>query len=147
MTVSGLALALEEFSRQNGLEPLRPDDQGRIRIVADDVEIVCFERFGRMHLISTIGPVPTPDSTAREWLKRLLRHGLKRMKHSRSTPALTDAGDAVLYASCAVSQISVHDLEARIEEHVNACEGYRAMFQSMRASRGANVAGLSILRP
>ena len=147
MSASGLTLALEEFSRQNGLAPLRPDDEGRVRIVADDVEVACFERFGRMHLVSTIGPVPTSDGAAREWLKRLLRHGLKRMKHSRSTPALTDAGDAVLFTSCAASQISVHNLEARIEEHVNTCEGYRAMFQSERASPATNVAGLSILRP
>ena len=145
--MSALALSLEEFSRQNGLEPLRPDDEGRVRIVADDVEVVCFERFGRVHLVSTIGPVPAPEAAAREWLRRLLRHGLKRMKHSRSTPALTDDGDAVLYASCAVRQFSVHDLEERIEEHVNACEGYRAMFQSARAARPANMAGLSILRP
>ena len=147
MSASGLALALDEFSRQNGLEPLRPDDQDRFRITAADVEVVCFERFGRMHLVSTIGPVPTADGAEQEWLKRLLRHGLKRMKHSRSTPALTDAGEAVLFTGCAVGQISVRNLEALIEEHVNTCEGYRAMFQSERASPATNVAGFSILRP
>ena len=140
-------MAFEEFSRRNGLEPLRPDAEGRVRITADDVEVVCFERFGRLHLISTLGPVPVPEPAARAWLRRVLRHGLKRMKHSRSTPALTADGDAVLYASCAVSQMSVHDLEARIEEHVNACEGYRDMLQSDRAPQSQNLAGPSILRP
>ena len=145
--MSGLAVAFEEFSRRNGLEPLRPDDEGRIRITADDVEVVCFERFGRLHLVSRLGAAPASEPAARTWLRKLLRHGLKRMKHSRSTPALTADGDAVLYASCTVSQMSRHDLEARIEEHVNACEGYRDMLQSERAPRPPNMAGPSILRP
>lgn len=144
--MSGLTVAFEEFSRRNGLEPLQPDDEGRVHVAADDVEVACFERFGRLHLVSMIGAVPSAEQTAQAWLRRLLQHGLKRMKNSRSTPALTADGDAVLYGSCAASQLSVHDLEARIEEHVNACAGYRAMLRSERAAT-PNMAGPSILRP
>ena len=147
MRPSGLALAFEEFARRHGLEPLRPDAEGRIRIAADDVEVVCFERFGRLHLVSPLGAVPAPGPAARAWLRKLLGHGLGRMKHGRGTPALTDAGDAVLYASCAAGGVSANDLEARIEEHVNACEGYRAALRPQASPRPAAPAGPAVLRP
>ena len=143
----GLSPVFEEFSRRNGIEPLRPDDEGRIHFTADDVEVVCFERFGRLHLVSPLGPVPEPDAAGRDWIAGLLRHALKRMKHGRATPALTGTGDAVLYASCRAARLSVHELEARIEEHVNASEQYRRALESDAAPRPTRVASPAILRP
>ena len=139
---------LEEFAGRNGIDAFHPDDEGRFHIVVDDaVRVECFERFGQLHLVSRLGRGPEPGDAARSWVRRVLNHALKRMKHSRSTPALQENGDAILFARVEVGGLSADDLETRIEEHVNAVEHYVRLLDA--PARPASMTGFprSIVRP
>lgn len=139
---------LEEFAGRNGIDALHPDDEGRFHIVVDDaVGVECFERFGQLHLVSRLGPGPESGDAARAWVRRLLNHALKRMKHSRGTLALQANGDAIVFARVAVGGLSADDLEARIEEQVDAVEKYRRLLDA--PAPPTSMAGIprSIVRP
>ena len=139
---------LEEFAGRNGIEALHPDDEGRFHIVVDDaVRVECFERFGQLHLVSRLGRGPESGDAARAWVRRVLNHALKRMKHSRSTPALQEDGDAILFARVEVGGLSADDLETRIEEHVNAVETYRRLLDASPPSTSMTGFPRSIVRP
>lgn len=127
-----LTLLIDEFANRNAMEAPRPDAEGRFHIVADDdVHVACFERFGQLCVVSSLGRVPD-DHTA-GWPRRLLNAALKRMKGSRCTPAVDADGDAVVFARCALADLSVRDFETLIEEHVNAHEGYQRAVAEARA--------------
>ena len=139
---------LEEFAGRNGIDAFHPDDEGRFHIVVDDaVRVECFERFGQLHLISVLGPGPESGDAARAWIRRVLNHALKRMKHSRCTPALQEDGDAILFARVEVGGLCADDLETRIEEHVNAVEKYQRLLDA--SAPLTSMAGFprSIVRP
>ena len=139
---------LEEFAERNGIDAFHPDDEGRFHIVVDDaVRVECFERFGQLHLVSRLGRSPESGDAARAWVRRVLNHALKRMKHSRSTPALREDGDAILFARVEVGGLSADDLEARIEEHVNAAEKYIRLFDACAPSTSMTGFPRSIVRP
>ena len=139
---------LEEFAGRNGIEALHPDDEGRFHIVVDDaVRVECFERFGQLHLVSRLGPGPESGHAARAWVRRVLNYALKRMKHSRSTPALHEDGDAILFARIEIGGLSADDLETRIEEHVNAVEAYRRLLDASPPSTPMAGFPRSIVRP
>lgn len=138
---------LDEFARRNGIDALEPDDDGRFHVlVDDDVQVACFERFGQLCLVSELGPVPEPGPAGRAWLERLLRYALQRMKHDRGTPADGADGAAVLFARCALADISVGDFEGRLEDHVNALEGYRRALAGAAGPAPARL-GPAVLRP
>ena len=146
--MSRLPLLIEEFAGQNGIEALRPDGEGRYHIVVDEsVHVHCFERFGQLYLVSPLGAVPELGDGGRDWLKRLLNHALKRMKHGRGTPALDEDGHAVLLARFEIASLSVADLETRIAEHVNALEGYRRQLDAPGTMPSNAAFAQSILRP
>ena len=139
---------LEEFAGRNGIEALHPDDEGRFHIVVDDaVRVECFERFGQLHLVSRLGRDPESGDAAGTWVRRVLNHALQRMKHSRGTLALQANGDAILFARVEVGGLSAEDLEARIEEQVDAVEKYRRLLDAPTPS--TSMAGIprSIVRP
>ena len=139
---------LAEFAGRNGIEAFNPDDEGRFHIVVDDaVRVACFERFGQLHIVSRLGQGPGPGDAARAWARRVLNLSLKRMKHSRSTPALEEEGDAIVFARVKVEGLSVDELETRIEEHVNAVEQYQRLLDA--SAPAATMAGFprSIVRP
>ena len=139
---------LEEFAGRNGIDAFHPDDEGRFHIVVDEaVRVECFERFGQLHLVSRLGRGPESGDAARAWVRRVLNHALKRMKHSRSTPALQEDGDAILFARVEVGGLSADDLEARIEEHVNAAEKYIRLFDASTPSTSMTGFPRSIVRP
>lgn len=128
-----MAVLLEEFARRNAMDAPQPDAEGRFHVVADDdVHLACFERFGQLCLVSPLGRVPS-DQAAAAWLRRLLNASLKRMKESPCTPAVDADGGAVVFARCAVADLSVRELETLIEEHVNAHEGYQRAVAEARA--------------
>ena len=139
---------LEEFAGRNGIDGLQPDNEGRFHVVVDDaVRVECFERFGKLHLVSRLGRGPESGDAARAWIRRVLNHALKRMKHGRSTPALRENGDAILFARVEADGLSADDLETRIEEHVNAVESYVRLLDA--SARPAPMTGFprSIVRP
>ena len=139
---------LEEFAHRNGTDTFRPDDEGRFHIVVDDaVRVECFERFGQLHLVSRLERESESGDAARAWTRRVLNYALKRMKHSRSTPAMQEDGDAILFSRVGVDGLSAGDLESRIEEHVNAVEKYQRLLDASAPSTA--VAGLarSFVRP
>ena len=139
---------LEEFAGRNGIDAFHPDEEGRFHIVVDDaVRVECFERFGQLHLVSRLGQGPEPGDAARAWVRRVLNHALKRMKHSRSTPALQEDGGAILFARVEVGGLSADDLETRIEEHVNAVEKYIRLFDASTPSTSVTGFPRSIVRP
>ena len=139
---------LEEFAGRNGIDAFQPDDAGRFHIVVDDaVRVECFERFGQLHLVSPLGRGPESGDAARAWVRRVLNHALKRMKHSRSTPALQENGDAILFARVEVGGLSADDLETRIEEHVNAVEKYILLFDASTPLTSMTGFPRSIVRP
>ena len=124
--VSRLQALLAELARRNGMDALPADEEGRFHILVDeDAPVACFERFGRLHLVSSLGAPPEAGEAGRAWLRRLLNHALGRMKHNRSTAALEETGEAILFTRCGLADLSVQDLEARIEEHVNSLLRYR----------------------
>ncbi len=123
--VSRLQILLGELARRNGMHALQADDEGRFHILVDDAPVACFERFGRLHLVSPLGAPPEAGEARRAWLRRLLNQALGRMKHNRSTPALEETGEVILFARCGLADLSVQELEARIEEHVNSLLRYR----------------------
>ena len=146
--MSRLQQLLQEFAGRNGIDAFHPDDEGRFHIVVDDaVRVACFERFGQLYLVSRLGPGPGSGDAARAWIRRVLNHALKRMKQSRSTPALQEDGDAILFARVEIDGLSADALETRIEEHVNAVEKYRRLLDA--SAPATSLAGLprSILRP
>ena len=139
---------LEEFAGRNGIDALRPDDEGRFRVVVDDeVHVECFERFGQLHLVSHLGRLPGTRDEARAWIRRTLNLALQRMKHSRSTPALREPGEAILFSRVEVDGLSADDLEARIEEHVNAVERYRRLLDAPTPPASMTGFPRSIVRP
>ena len=139
---------LGEFATRNGIDALHPDDEGRFHIVVDDaVRVECFERFGRLHLVSRLGPGPEPGEAARAWVRSVLNHALKRMKHCRGTLALQANGDAILFARVEVGGLSADGLEARIEEHVDAVEKYRRRLAAPAPSTSPGGIPRSIVRP
>ena len=139
---------LEEFAGRNGIDAFRPDDEGRFHIVVDDaVRVECFERFGQLHLVSRLGRGPESGDAARAWVRRVLNFALKRMKHSRSTPALQEDGDAILFARVEVGGLSADDLETRIEEHVDAVEKYQRLLDASPLSTSMAGFPRSIVRP
>ena len=139
---------LVEFAGRNGIGAFHPDDEGRFHIVVDDaVRVECFERFGQLHLVSRLGRGPESGDAARAWVRRVLNFALKRMKHSRSTPALQENGDAILFARVEVGGLSADALETRIEEHVNAVEKYRRLLDASPPSTSMAGFPRSIVRP
>ena len=139
---------LAEFAGRNGIDAFHPDDEGRFHIVVDDaVRVECFERFGQLHLVSRLGRGPASGDAARAWVRRVLNYALKRMKHSRSTPALREDGDAILFARVEVGGLSADDLETRIEEHVDAVEKYRRLLDAPPPSTPMAGFPRSIVRP
>lgn len=123
---SRLAVLLGEVGRRHAMACPPADAEGRFRITVDDVEVACFERFGQVCIVSVLGAVPETGDGGPAWLRVLLNEALRRMTRFRSTPAVDADGVAVLFTRCPGGAISAQDLEARIEEHVNAFEGYRA---------------------
>ena len=139
---------LEEFAGRNGIDAFHPDDEGRFHLVVDDaVRVECFERFGQLHIVSRLGRGPESGDAARAWVRRVLNHALKRMKHSRSTPALQENGDAILFARVEVGDLSADDFETRIEEHVNAVEKYVRLLDASTPSTSMTGFPRSIVRP
>lgn len=139
---------LGEFAGRNGIDAFRPDDEGRFHIVVDDaVRVECFERFGQLHLVSRLERGPESGDAARAWVRRVLNFALKRMKHSRSTPALQEDGDAILFARVEVGGLSADDLETRIEEHVDAVEKYQRLLDASPPSTSMAGFPRSIVRP
>ncbi len=108
------------------MAPPSADAGGRFHIEVDDVEVACFERFGQVCIVSVLGGVPETRNGGAEWLRALLNGAFGRMARYRSTPAVDADGVAVLFTRCPGGAISAQELEARIEEHVNAFEAYRA---------------------
>ena len=146
--MSGLPLLIEDFAKRNGIGSLRPDEEGRYHIVVDDsVHVQCFERFGQLYLLSPLGPVPEPVEAGRLWLRRLLNHALKRMKHSRGTAALDEEGAVVLFARFDIANLSIVELEARISEHINALESYLRIVDAAGSMQPAATFARSLLRP
>ena len=146
--VSKLALLLEELARRNGMDGLDPDGEGRFHIMVDeDVPVACFERFGQLHLVSPLGSVPPAEQGGREWLQRLLNCALMQMKQSRSTPAVGKTGDAVLFGRCEIADLSVQDLEALMEGHLNAFERYRRVLGKGADAKRLRTASAAVLRP
>ena len=139
---------LEEFAGRNGIDAFQPDDEGRFQLVVDDaVRVECFERFGQLHLVSPLGVGPESGDAARAWVRPVLNYALKRMKHSRSTPALQENGDAILFARVEVGGLSADDLETRIEEHVNAVEKYILLLDASAPLTSMTDFPRSIVRP
>ena len=139
---------LAEFAGRNGIDTFHPDDEGRFHLVVDDaVRVECFERFGQLHLVSRLGRGPESGDAARTWVRRVLNHALKRMKHSRSTPALQENGDAILFARVEIGDLSADDLETRIEEHVDAVEKYRRLLDAPPPPTSMAGFPRSIVRP
>ena len=139
---------LEEFAGRNGIDAFHPDEEGRFHIVADDtVRVECFERFGQLHLVSQLGRSPESGGAARAWIRRVLNYALNRMKHCRGTPALQENGDAILFARFEVGGLSADDLETRIEEHVNAVEKYRRLFDPSTPLTSMSGFPRSMVRP
>ena len=145
--MSRLSLVLDEFARRNAVETPQADAEGRFHIVVDDVEVACFERFGLLHFVSPLGPVPEAPEDGRAWLRRLLNHALKRMLQSRSVPALAEDGAAFLFGRCRIADLSVGELESRIEAHVNALEHYRRVLRDAVAPRPMRAPAPTVLRP
>ena len=145
--MSNLSRLIGDFASRNGIEALRPDEEGRYHILVDDsIQVQCFERFGQLHLVSPLGAIPESPEAGRQWLERLLNHALKRMKHSRGTPALDEAGNAVLCARFDIANLSVIDLEARIAEHLHALESHLRTVGGAGSTQPAAFAQ-SVLRP
>ncbi|MDE0064077.1 MAG: CesT family type III secretion system chaperone [Gammaproteobacteria bacterium] len=146
--MSRLPLLIGDFGNRNGIESLRPDEQGRYHMVVDDsVQVQCFERFGQLYLVSPLGPVPEPVEEGQRWLQRLLNHALKRMKHSHGTPALDEEGNAVFFARYDIANLSVVDLEARVSEHINVLESYLDVVDAAAPMQAAAGFAPSFLRP
>ena len=139
---------LEEFASRNGIDAFHPDDEGRFHLVVDDtLRVECFERFGQLHLVSRLGRGPESGDAARAWIRRVLNYALNRMKRSRSTPALQENGDAILFARIEIGGLSADDLETRIEEHVNTVEKYRRLFDPSTPLTSMSGFPRSIVRP
>ena len=139
---------LEEFADRNGIDAFHPDEEGRFHIVVDDaVRVECFERFGQLHLVSPLGRHTESGEAAPAWTRRVLNHALKLMKHSRSTPAMRENGDAILFARVEIGGLSADALETRIEEHINAVEKYQRLLDA--PAPATSIAGFSrsIVRP
>ena len=146
--MSSLPLLIEDFARRNGIGAMAPDEEGRYHIAVDDsVHVQCFERFGQLYLVSPLGPVPEPLESGRLWLKRLLNHALQRMKHSPGTPALDEAGAAVLFARFDIANLSIVEFEDRVAEHINALESYLRILDAASFTQPAVPFAQSLLRP
>ena len=146
--MTGLQHLLEEIAGRNGIDAFYPDSEGRFHIVVDEeVRVECFERFEQVHLVTPLGRGPGSGDAARAWIRRVLNHALKRMKHSASTPAVREDGEAILFARVEVGGLSAADLEARIEEHVNAVERYRRLLDGSVPSTSMARFPRSIVRP
>ena len=146
--MAGLQQLLEEFADRNGIDAFHPDEEGRFHVVVDDtVRVECFERFEQLHLVSPLGQRPEQRDAARQWSRRVLNHALKLMKNSRSTPALREDGDAILFARIEIRGMSADDFESRIEEHVNTVEKYRRVLDATAPMRPMTGIPRSIVRP
>ena len=145
---SGLQSLLKDFASRNGVDPLQPDSRGRFHIVVDDeLQVQCFERFDQLHFVSPLGVVPESGKEGRSWLQHLLNCALRRMKHSRSTPALEGDNDAILVTRLEVRSLSVHDFETGLEEHINSFAKYRPSLAQAQTLKPIGDAGRSFLRP
>ena len=139
---------LEEFADRNDVDGFHPDEEGRFHIVVDDtVRVECFERFEQLHLVSPLGQRPRSGAAARRWSRCVLNHALKLMKPGRSTPALREDGEAILFARVEIRGMSVDDLETRIEEHINAVEMYQRVLDAPAPLTPMTGIPRSIVRP
>lgn len=145
--MSRLSMLLDEFAGRNAMEMPQADAEGRFHILVDDVEVACFERFGRLHFVSPLARVPEAPEDGRAWLQRLLNHALGRMKQSRSTPAVLEDGSAFLFGRCEIADVSVQDLESRIEAHVTTLERFRRVIRAADVPRPVRGAAQAVLRP
>ncbi len=146
--MSSLQVLMDDFARRNGIDTLQPESDGTYRLlVDDDVQVQCFERFNYLYLLSPLGRVPEPGEARRTWLKRLLNASLKQMKPSPCTPALAQDGSAIVYARLEAANLSVIDLENRIEGHINALEHVRSAVENATSPAPAARFAQSIMRP
>ena len=143
-----LETLLQEFARRQGIATPLPDDRGEFEILFDPGKPVqCFERFGNLHLVSSLAMPPEPAAQRRGWFKRLMNYALHRLKHSRSTPAMSTDGSVTLLARWDLAGTSVDDLETRIEEYLNSIESYRNVLGTAEAPAPLEALPHSIVRP
>ena len=139
---------LQEFARRHGIATPIPDGRGEFEILFDpDKPVQCFERFGKLHLVSSLAMPPEPAVRRREWFKRLMNYALHRIKHSRSTPAMSADGSVVLLARWDLAGTGVDDLETRIEEYLNSIESYRKVLGASESPAPRETLPNSIVRP
>ena len=143
-----LVSLLQAFARRQGIAAPLPDERGEFEILFDsDKPVQCFERFGNLHLASSIAMPPEPAVHRREWFKRLMNYALHRLKHSRSTPAMSADGSVILLARWNLAGTSVDDLETRIEDYLNSIERYRNVLGTAEAPASLEALPHSIVRP
>ena len=143
-----LETLLQEFARRQGIATPLPDDRGEFEILFDPGKPVqCFERFGNLHLVSSLAMPPEPAAQRRGWFKRLMNYALHRMKDSRSTPVLSDDGSVTLFARLSLAGMSVRDFEAGIEEQLNSVDGYRKFLATVEPPASTELLIRPVLRP
>ena len=139
---------LQEFARRQGIATPIANDRGEFEILFDpDKPVHCFERFGNLHFVSSLAMPPEPAVRRREWFKRLMNYALHRIKHNRSTPAMSADGRVTLLARWDLAGTSVDDLETRIEEYLNSIESYRNVLGAAESPASREALPHSIVRP
>lgn len=146
--MSKLNEVMARFCRNQGIEALSPDEHGEYRIVFDgENRVACFERFDQLHLLSRLEVPPAEGGREEAWLKRILKHGLRRMKDSPCTPALLEDGGLSVFTRLPMADLDAMVLEELIEAHVNALEGYRRSLANAAVPTRFSGPSQMILRP
>lgn len=120
-----LSLLLAEFFDQYGLDKPAADERGIYRIFVDDMEIECFEKFGKGYLSSELTTLAEQESNMPVVLKDLMHHALVRTKSQNCVLGLGMNNELVLYQRFDIEAMNLYDFSEIFEKFANALEEYR----------------------
>lgn len=125
-----LNLLLIEFSNQHRLEKPTADEKGFYSLIIDDMEVKCFEKFGKGYFCAKLTTMPQQASNLPVVLKDLMNHALARAKSQKCSLGLGEDGNLILFERFDTDAMNLYDFSDTLEKFMNALEEYRRFIAS-----------------
>ena len=119
-----LNLLLIEFAKRHHLDEPTADEKGVYRLFIDDMEVACFEKFGKGYFCSKLTTLPTREDTLPVVLKDLMNHALVRIKSQKCSLGLGSDNNLFLFERLNIEIMNLYDFSEILEQFMNALEEY-----------------------
>lgn len=117
-------LLLTEFAKLHHLDKPTPDEKGVYRLIIDEMEVTCFEKFGKGYFCSKLTTLPTLENNIPVFLKDLMNHALARVKSQKCSLGLGMDNVLFLFEKFDIERMNLYDFSETLEKFMNAYEEY-----------------------